>query len=259
MLLVAQDLTKTYRHGGIIARRGVRALDKVTFSLPAGGSLGIVGESGSGKSTLLRTILMLTPYDSGSLKFDGAEIATMDRQAKRRFRRRVQPVFQDPYSTFNPRFSIGSSIGLGLPADERLGAASRRSAVGRLLSHVGLDPELQSALPQALSGGQRQRAAIARALAVRPDLLLLDEPTSALDVSIQSQVLNLFKELQRTYGFSIILVTHDLLVVTFMCDDVLVMKSGSVVESGRTADMVESPRTDYARLLVESVPTTPER
>ena len=258
MLLVAKNLCKIYRRGGIFARRSsITAIKDISFSPAPGVSLGVVGESGCGKSTLLRTILKLTPYDSGSLVFDGLEVAAIDARAMRNFRQRVQPVFQDPYSTFNPRFSIGSSIGLGLAGDGVLSTHQRRDAVARLLDDVGLDPDLHSALPHELSGGQRQRAAIARALAVKPELLLLDEPTSALDVSVQSQVLNLFKDLQQAYGFSIILVTHDLPVVTFMCENILVMKAGVIVESGKTADVVDRPQTEYARLLVAAVPEPP--
>ena len=259
MLLKAENVCKTFRRGGPLApRTEVHALRNVSFSLQAGSSLGVVGESGSGKSTLLRTILRLTPYETGSLAFDGIEIARMDKTATRRFRRRVQPVFQDPYSTFNPRFSIGSSIGLGIGADGLPDKTTRLGEVERLLSEVGLDPAMHRALPHELSGGQRQRAAIARALAVQPDLLLLDEPTSALDVSVQSQVLNLFKELQDRFAFSLILVTHDLPVVRFMCDTVLVMQAGRVVESGPTARIVSDPQTEYARQLVAAAPELPE-
>ena len=259
MLLTVRSLCKTFRRGGILAPRSeVRALDDVSFSLGAGESLGVVGESGSGKSTLLRAILRLLPYDSGSILFDDAEVAAMDRVAARSFRQRVQPVFQDPYSTFNPRFSIGSSIALGLRSDNGRNREQRRDAVERLLSEVGLDPALYPALPHELSGGQRQRAAIARALAVQPELLLLDEPTSALDVSVQSQVLNLFKELQDRLAFSLILVTHDLPVVRYMCDTVLVMQAGRVVESGPTSRVVAAPSTDYARKLVDAAPELPE-
>lgn len=253
MLVAARNLRKTFRSGGLFRRSaGVLALDDVSFSLAEGESLGVVGESGSGKSTLLRTILRLTPYDAGSLTFDGAEIADMDRGALRRFRQRVQPVFQNPYSTFNPRFSVGASIALGFELLGNVEKADIPGEVARLLDDVGLDPDLASALPHQLSGGQRQRAAIARALAVKPDLLLLDEPTSALDVSVQAQVLNLFKDLQARYAFSLMLVTHDLPVVTFMCDNVLVMKSGAIVERGETGALVRDPESDYTRKLVSS-------
>ncbi len=258
MLVVAKNLSKTFRSGGIFRRStSVRALDDVSFAVSAGDALGVVGESGSGKSTLLRTILGLTPYDSGSITFDGDEIAAMDPAARRRFRRRVQPVFQDPYSTFNPRFSIGASVALGLQLLDNAGKANIGGEVARLLSDVGLDPVLAQALPHQLSGGQRQRAAIARALAVRPDLLLLDEPTSALDVSVQAQVLNLFKDLQRRYGFSLIFVTHDLPVVMFMCENILVMNSGAIVEQGKTSSVVDNPKSEYTRKLVSSAPETP--
>jgi len=258
MLVEAQNISKTFRARGLF-RRGddVRALDGVSFSLAHGQALGVVGESGSGKSTLMRTILRLTLYDSGSLKFDGQEIAAMDAKARRQFRRRLQPVFQDPYSTFNPRFSIGASIALGVELLGKRSKAENQDEVARLLNDVGLEPGLAKALPHQLSGGQRQRAAIARALAVRPDLLLLDEPTSALDVSIQAQVLNLFKNLQRLYGFSMILVTHDLPVVTFMCEDLLVMKSGAIVERGKTRQIIDRPQTEYTGQLVAAAPETP--
>ena len=253
MLVRARNVTKTFRGRGVFRRgRGVLALDDVSFSLAEGEALGVVGESGSGKSTLLRTILRLIPCDAGSIAFDGEDVATMDRTAVRRFRQRVQPVFQNPYSTFNPRFSIGASVALGLELLGNAGRTGIRDEVARLLSDVGLDPGLTRALPHQLSGGQRQRAAIARALAVKPDLLLLDEPTSALDVSVQAQVLNLFKDLQRRYGFSLMLVTHDLPVVTFMCDNVLVMKSGAVVERGETSTVVSHPESDYTRKLISS-------
>ena len=253
MLVQAQKLRKTFRAGGLFRRgHGVLALDDVSFSLAEGASLGVVGESGSGKSTLLRTILRLTPYDTGSITFDGTEIAAMDRDTVRRLRQRVQPVFQNPYSTFNPRFSVGASIALGFDLLGNVEKTEIPGKVARLLGDVGLDPDLARALPHQLSGGQRQRAAIARALAVQPDLLLLDEPTSALDVSVQAQVLNLFKDLQDRYGFSLILVTHDLPVVTFMCDNVLVMKSGAVVERGGTGTIVRSPESEYTRKLVSS-------
>ena len=253
MLVRAQNLSKTFRSGGMFRRNsGVVALDDVSFSLAEGEALGVVGESGSGKSTLLRAILRLTPYDAGSITFDGAEIATMDRVAIQRFRQRVQPVFQNPYSTFNPRFSIGASIALGFELLGDVGKTEIPGEVSRLLDDVGLDPELARALPHQLSGGQRQRASIARALAVKSDLLLLDEPTSALDVSVQAQVLNLFKDLQRRYAFSLMLVTHDLPVVTFMCENVLVMKSGAIVERGETGTVVRNPESEYTRKLISS-------
>ncbi len=259
MLLVADRLSRTFRGTGFARgrRRDVRALKEVSFTLERNRSLGIVGESGSGKSTLLRTILRLTPYDSGSLAFDGREIATLDGRALGDFRRRVQPVFQDPYSTFNPRFSIGSSIGLGFELIGGRRRSSIRDDVRGLLDDVGLDPDLERALPHELSGGQRQRAAIARALAVRPELLLLDEPTSALDVSVQAQVLNLFKDLQARYAFSLVLVTHDLPVASFMCEHLLVMKSGEVVERGGIEQVIGNPASEYTRTLISSAPDVP--
>ena len=258
MLLTAKNLCKTFRSGGLLRpRRDVRALDNVSFDLARGQSVGIVGESGSGKSTLLRTILKLTPQDSGSLVFDGREIAGLSAPETRLYRRRVQPVFQDPYSTFNPRFSIGSSIAIAFEVNAVEPETTMAAAVADLLRDVGLNPNLASSLPHQLSGGQRQRAAIARALAVRPELLLLDEPTSALDVSVQAQVLNLFKALKRTYGFSMIFVTHDLALVSFICDHTIVMRAGAIVEQGPTAEIIAAPQARYTRDLIAAVPRIP--
>ena len=258
MLLSATSVTKTFRSGGLFASgSGVTALDDVSFDLAAGHSLGVVGESGSGKSTLLRTILKLTPHDSGTIRFDGEDIAALKGSDLKRYRRRVQPVFQDPYSTFNPRFSIGSSIALALEVNDILPRAQAGDAVSELLSDVGLSPELAPSLPHQLSGGQRQRASIARALAVRPELLLLDEPTSALDVSIQAQVLNLFKTLKQRHGFTLVFVTHDLALVSFICDHLIVMRSGAIVEQGATEEVIDSPQEDYTRMLIAAAPEIP--
>ena len=259
MLLIAESLCKTFRSAGFLRRRSrVRALDGVSFSLERGQSIGIVGESGAGKSTILRAILKLTPLDSGSLVFDGTDIAGMSPAETRLYRRRVQPVFQDPYSTFNPRFSIGSSIAIGLEVNGIKPEGTIQEAVAGLLGDVGLNPDLADSLPHQLSGGQRQRASIARALAVRPDLLLLDEPTSALDVSVQAQVLNLFKTLKQKYGFTIVFVTHDLALVSFICDHTIVMKSGAIVEHGPTEEVISNPKADYTRELIRAVPEIPE-
>ena len=258
MLLRARSVSKTFRSGGLLAPgTAVKALDGVSFDLAVGRSLGVVGESGSGKSTLLRTILKLTPHDSGTLTFDGEDIAAMRAGDLKRYRRRVQPVFQDPYSTFNPRFSVGSSIALALEVNDIMPRSQTGDAVEELLLDVGLSPGLATSLPHQLSGGQRQRASIARALAVRPELLLLDEPTSALDVSIQAQVLNLFKTLKQRHGFTLVFVTHDLALVSFICDHLIVMKSGAIVEQGTTRDVIDSPGQDYTRMLIAAAPEMP--
>ncbi len=258
MLLAANALSKTFRSGGLFRRHGaIRALDGVSFELARGQSLGVVGESGSGKSTLLRAILKLVSHDSGSLTFDGQDIAAMGRAETKAYRRRVQPVFQDPYSTFNPRFSIGSSIALALQVNDIMPRGQFADAVAELLLDVGLNPDLAASLPHQLSGGQRQRASIARALAVRPELLLLDEPTSALDVSVQAQVLNLFKSLKQRYGFTLVFVTHDLALVSFICDRIIVMKSGAIVEQGTTEQVIGNPQEDYTRMLIAAAPEIP--
>ena len=259
MLLVATSLSKTFHSAGFLRRRSrTRALHDVSFSLERGQSIGIVGESGAGKSTILRAILKLMPLDSGSLVFDGTDIAGMSPAETRLYRRRVQPVFQDPYSTFNPRFSIGSSIAIGLEVNGIKPEGTMREAVAGLLDDVGLNPDLADSLPHQLSGGQRQRASIARAIAVRPDLLLLDEPTSALDVSVQAQVLNLFKRLKQQYGFTIVFVTHDLALVSFICDHTIVMKSGAIVEQGPTEQVISNPEADYTRELIRAAPVIPD-
>lgn len=255
MLLSAQMVSKTFKQDGLLGRSdSVKALDRVSFDLARGQSLGVVGESGSGKSTLLRTILKLTPHDSGTLTFDGMDIAEIRSADIRSYRRRVQPVFQDPYSTFNPRFSIGSSIALALEVNDIVPRSQAFGAASELLIDVGLSPNLANSLPHQLSGGQRQRASIARALAVGPELLLLDEPTSALDMSIQAQVLNLFKTLQEKHNFTIVFVTHDLALVSFMCDRIIVMKSGAIVEEGETKKVIADPQADYTRMLIAAVP-----
>lgn len=258
MLLSVKSVSKTFRSGGLLRRHNaVRALDRVSFDLARGQSLGVVGESGSGKSTLLRTILKLTSHDSGTITFDGKDIAEMRAADTRLYRRRVQPVFQDPYSTFNPRFSVGSSIALALEVNGIVPRLQTVDAVSELLLDVGLNPNLAASLPHQLSGGQRQRASIARALAVRPELLLLDEPTSALDVSVQAQVLNLFKALKQRYGFTIVFVTHDLALVSFICDHIIVMKSGAIVEQGTTQEVITNPQAGYTRMLIAAAPEIP--
>lgn len=259
MLLSAESVSKTFQRHGLFGRNDpVQALDRVSFELTRGQSLGVVGESGSGKSTLLRTILKLTPHDSGTLTFDGMDIAEMRSTDLRSYRRRVQPVFQDPYSTFNPRFSVGSSIALALEVNDIVPRSQAVDAASELLIDVGLSPNLANSLPHQLSGGQRQRASIARALAVGPELLLLDEPTSALDMSIQAQVLNLFKTLQEKHNFTIVFVTHDLALVSFMCDRIIVMKSGTIVEEGQTKKVIADPQADYTRMLIAAVPEIPD-
>ena len=248
-------MSKTYSNSGFFSKKNYqKALTNVNFNLAIGENLGIVGESGSGKTTILRILLKLTPYKEGSVDFSGKELNEIRSEQLKDFRRNVQPVFQDPYSTFNPRFSIKSSLELACKLSPDKSDSRVNSEVKEMFNLVGLDEQLLYFFPHQLSGGQRQRAAIARALLCRPKILLMDEPTSALDVSIQAQVLNLIKDLQAQFKFSIILVTHDLPVVSFLCNRILVMKDGKVVEAGETGRIIKYPSHDYTKKLIQSVP-----
>ena len=255
VLFEVKNLSKTFSNRGFFSTKNYqKALSNVNFNLGLGENLGIVGESGSGKTTILRILLKLTPYKEGSVEFSGQELHEIRSEQLKDFRRNVQPVFQDPYSTFNPRFSIKSSLELAGRLSLDKTGSHINSEVKEMFNLVGLDEQILDFYPHQLSGGQRQRAAIARALLCRPKILLMDEPTSALDVSIQAQVLNLIKDLQAQFEFSIILVTHDLPVVSFLCDRILVMQDGKVVETGETGKIIRYPSHDYTKKLIQSVP-----
>ncbi|MBD0675032.1 ABC transporter ATP-binding protein [Streptomyces sp. CBMA156] len=232
----------------------VRAVDDVSFTLAAGGSLGIVGESGSGKTTTARIVVGLEQADQGRVTVRGrARGARARGRAERLARaREVQMVFQDPYLSLDPRTSVeavlGETLRLHFPGTDH---AAR---IRELLDQVGLGTRAADALPRQLSGGQRQRVAIARALAVQPAVLVLDEAVAALDVSVQAQVLNLLADIRERTGIGYLFITHDLGVVRCVTDDVIVMRHGAIVESGPTARVLDSPRHAYTRLLLESVP-----
>ncbi|MBK6468346.1 MAG: ABC transporter ATP-binding protein [Rhodobacter sp.] len=258
-LLRVTQLTKTYAAGGPPwARRHVAAVNDVSLSVGRGRTLGLVGESGSGKSTLGRCILGLATPDSGSVIFDGTEITGLRGPALRAFRRRLQPVFQDPWGSLDPRWPVGRSVREALDC-YRIGTPADRMARTRdLFARVGLDPALASRLPTHLSGGQRQRVAIAAALASEPELIVADEPVSALDMSVQAQVLNLFMDLQRDLGVAFVFITHDLGVVEHVSDDIAVMTRGVLVEQGTTDQVMHAPRHDYTRTLLAAIPRLPE-
>ena len=232
----------------------VRAVEDVTFEIARGETLALVGESGCGKSTTGRLILRLMEPTSGSIRFKGEEIASLNKEAMRRLRRHIQIIFQDPYASLNPRMTVGEILAEPLRVHE-IGDAASQAARGReLLDIVGLLPEHARRYPHQFSGGQRQRIAIARALAMRPDVLVCDEPVASLDVSIQAQIINLFLRLRRELDLTMLFISHDLGIVRHLCDRVAVMYLGRIVESGPTAAVYAAPRHPYTKALMEAVP-----
>jgi peptide/nickel transport system ATP-binding protein len=246
VILQIDDLVKHYGQ--------VRAVDGLSLSIGEGEVLGLVGESGSGKSTVGKCVLRLTEPTSGSISLNGRDITHLSRRAMRPLRRDVHMVFQDPYSSLNPRFTIEQIVGEPLL---RHGVAGRREVTQRvatMLEQVGLRSEMRSRFPHELSGGQRQRVGLARALILEPKLVVADEPVSALDVSVQASVLNLITDLQREMGFSCLFITHDLSVVEFLADRIAVMYLGRIVESGPTAEIFAEPRHPYTQALLSAAP-----
>ncbi|WP_433215101.1 ABC transporter ATP-binding protein [Microtetraspora malaysiensis] len=240
------------------------ALHRESFTLAPGGSLAVVGESGSGKTTCARLIVGLERPTSGTVLVDGVERgrARMNTTRRRQRGREVQIVFQDPYSSLDPRQRVRDCLAEVLTLHFDMDARERVRRVGELIDQVGLDERQAGALPRALSGGQRQRVAIARALAAEPKVLILDEAVAALDVSIQAQVLNVLADVREATGVAYLFITHDLAVVQQVCDDVVVMRSGRIVERGTVADVLERPAHPYTRRLLASVPRpgwTPRR
>jgi oligopeptide/dipeptide ABC transporter ATP-binding protein len=256
-LLEVRNLTKHFEVGGGIGSRPatVRAVDGVSFSLQRGETLGLVGESGCGKTTTGRCILMLERPTGGQIMFEGKDLATLDAAALRAMRRRVQVIFQDPYSSLNPRMTIGQILAEPLKVHEIVREESKRSMrVHELLEQVGLLPQHAERYPHQLSGGQRQRVGIARALAMEPVLIVCDEPVSALDVSIQAQIINLLEDLQKRLGLSYLFIAHDLSVVRHISDRVVVMYLGKVAEVADRTSLYENPLHPYSRALLSAVP-----
>jgi len=230
------------------------ALHDISLTVERGEVVGILGESGSGKSTVANIITRLTAYDSGSYRFEGRDMKRLSRAESFEFKSKVQIVFQDPYGSLNPRATVQDSLLEALVLHQRgLSRQQRLAEAARLFEEVGLGSQSSARYPHAFSGGQRQRIAIARALAVQPELLVCDEPLSSLDVSIQAQILELFVRLIRDRHLTIIFISHDVSVMRLLCDRVYVMNQGRIVESGRTSDVLEHPKDDYTARLLEAV------
>jgi ABC-type oligopeptide transport system ATPase subunit len=257
-LLAVSDLKVHFpiRRGLLVDRTidYVRAVDGVSFELEEGKTLGLVGESGSGKSTTAYAALQLLRPTAGSVRFLGHELTRLRGEELRRLRREMQIVFQDPYASLNPRMTVGRIVGEPLRTHGIGNRRSRRAAVASLLELVGFDPAYVNRYPHEFSGGQRQRIGIARALALNPKLIVCDEPVSALDVSIQAQILNLLKDLQRDLGLAYLFIAHDLAVVRGMSDTIAVMHNGRIVEQGPAERVYSQPESDYTRALLAAVP-----
>ncbi|MBE3596703.1 MAG: dipeptide ABC transporter ATP-binding protein [Hydrogenibacillus sp.] len=256
-LLTVERLTKYFPIKGGFLRRTVghiRAVEGISFTLREGETFGIVGESGSGKSTLGRTIIRLYDPTSGAIRFRGTDIGRLPPKALRPYRKHIQMIFQDPYASLNPRMTIGALIEEPLRIHTQLSPKERREEVRRLLSVVGLSPDAHTRYPHEFSGGQRQRIGIARALSIRPSLIIADEPVSALDVSIQSQIINLMMDLQQAFHLSYIFIAHDLSVVKHISDRIGVMYLGHMVEIAGKRELFRRPLHPYTEALLSAVP-----
>jgi peptide/nickel transport system ATP-binding protein len=264
VLVSVEDLTKTFKsarssvdgEGGKGMRKLVHAVRGIEFEIRRGEVLGLVGESGSGKSTTGFMLAQLERPTSGRIVFDGADMSAPKRRALKQFRREVQVVFQDPLESLNPRYTIGRTIGETLRVQKLASRADVHERVAEALRTVELTPtdRFASAYPHELSGGQRQRVSIARAIAVRPKLLVADEPVSMLDVSVRAEVLNLMARLKRELGMTYLFITHDLAVARYMCDRIAVMYRGEIVESGPAQRVLNEPEHPYTQRLLAAVP-----
>ncbi|AET93640.1 ABC transporter (plasmid) [Burkholderia sp. YI23] len=248
VLLEARDVRVDYH--------GVRAVDGVSFAIRAGETVGLVGESGCGKSSLSRALTRLVEPTGGSIVFDGEDVAHRARRALRPYRRRVQMIFQDPYGSLNPRHTVERTLGHALAIHGVSNRRERHERIRRIVDAVGLPQAALRRYPHEFSGGQRQRIGIARALVLRPELVICDEPVSALDVSIQAQILDLLADLKHELGLALLFISHDLSVVRYIADRVLVMQAGRIVESGDHASIWTTPQHDYTRALIDAVPSS---
>jgi ABC-type oligopeptide transport system ATPase subunit len=262
-LLQVANLEKLFpvKRGLLIERTvdHVRAVDDVSFEINAGETLGLVGESGSGKSTTGYCVLQLLRPTAGSVRFMGKELTKLSHGELREMRKEMQIVFQDPYSSLNPRMTVGNIVAEPMAVHDQGTRRAREARVRDLLETVGFNPDFTNRYPHEFSGGQRQRIGIARALALNPRMIVCDEPVSALDVSIQAQILNLLKDLQRDLGLAYLFVAHDLAVVRAMSDRIAVMNKGKIVETGPAEQVYSNPQDEYTRALLAAVPVPDPR
>ncbi len=258
-LLSVRDLKVHFPvRGGILQRvvDHVAAVDGISFDVPRGKTVGLVGESGSGKTTTGRAIAKLAPITSGTVAYEGQDLAHVSRSAFFPYRKKIQMIFQDPFGSLNPRMTIYSIVAEPLDIHFKDWSKSQKEArVAELLSKVGLDPDFMRRYPHQFSGGQRQRIGIARALAVEPEFIICDEPVSALDVSVQAQIVNLLQDLQDELGLTYLFIAHDLAVVEHISDEVLVMTEGKIVEQASAEAIYENPQHPYTKKLLAAVPT----
>ena len=257
MYIDVRNLKKTYtKHTGFLNTKSftVHALDDVSFSVKKGKCLAIVGESGSGKSTLAKTIMKLLNPDSGEINFMKQNIVNLSSEETKIFRKKIQMIFQDPFSSLNPKFTIRQI--LSEPLEIHM-MGDKDEIERRVIEHiklVGLSEQDLSRYPHQFSGGQRQRICIARALIINPEVIVCDEPVSALDVSIQAQILELLKKLQKKFQLTYLFITHDLRVVKYIADEVIVLQNGKLVEKGTVSKLFNKPSTDYTKALIEAIP-----